>query len=597
MDFLKNIFSKITLFTLCLELLEHISIKKKKSLFFLFLLTLICAVLEMFSMATVLPFLMVLTNPEKLFEYSFIENVFNFLGYQNYENITFFITVTFVVTIILSILMRVYLLIFTTRLSFGLGADFGLDIHKKTLYLPYINHISRNSSEVVNGIFTKVNQVIYGVVLSILTLLNAAVILTIMLVTILFIDLKITLVSAIVFFSLYVFTIFLVKLPLKKHSEVIALFSNNILKNLQEGLGGIKDIILSNSQEFHANVFRKDDLTYRNSQGSIHIISGTPRFLIEGLGIIFIALLGYFASRTNVGFIELIPILGLMVFAAQRMLPLLQQIYSSWSSIKSVENSLIDVLKLLESRMPRVHQLKNATQIIFEKSLILSNISFKYYNMSQNIFTNLNLEIKKGDMIGFVGETGSGKSTIIDIIMGLLIPSKGSMKVDGIILKKDTLINWQKLIAHVPQKIFLIDASILENIAFGVPKKEIDILLVKKVAANAEIIEYINSLPNGFFTEVGENGIRLSGGQQQRLAIARALYKEPEILVLDEATSALDSKTEKKIMNTILTLRKKLTIITVAHRISTLENYDVIYNFNKGEIQSMGKYEEFIKVR
>lgn len=591
----QNVRNRINLLYLCFRLFEHLEQNRKKSLIFLLFLTLICAFLEMLSMATVLPFLIILTDPNKIFEIQFVRQLFDILNY-NYEDvseITTIITIIFIGAIITSMFMRIFLLSFTTRLSFGMGADFGFNIYNKTLNEPYSNHLDRNSSDVINGIFAKVNQVVYGIVLSFLNLLNSAIILIIILSTILFVNFKITIISILVFFSLYAIVMFLVNLPLKKHSKIIADYSTKILKNLQEGLGCIKEILLSGNQMFYTKLFKKDDLKFRESQGSIYIISATPRFLIEGLGMIFIALFGYYASKTSDGFIELIPILGIMVFAAQRSLPLLQQIYFGWAHMKSVENSLVDVLRLLDTEYKFNKDKDNIEKLKFGKRILLSDISFRHKN-SNKLFSDINFEIKKGEIVGFVGDSGAGKSTMIDILIGLLPIERGFIKIDEITLDKISIKQWQKLIAHVPQKIFFSDATILENIAFGVAKEEINYSKVVEVAKKTEVYDFINSLPDNFSTNIGENGIKLSGGQQQRLGIARALYKEPEVLILDEATSALDTTTEKKIMKTILNFKNEITVVAIAHRISTLEDFDSIFKFEKGKIIEMGNYSQFI---
>jgi len=592
MNLTKKAYASVDLINLCIKLFEHLKPKRKKSLVFLCFLTLICAFLEMLSMATVMPFILILTEPKKIFEIPLMGSIYDLLNFDNLDQITAFITIIFIIVIGAAMFMRILLLSFTTRLSFSIGADFGFDIYHKVLNEPYTNHLDRNSSEVVNGVFAKVNQVVYGIILSFLTLFNSVIILLIIFLTLIMIDFTITITSVFVFMGLYGAVIFLVNLTLEKHSKIIADFSTKILKNLQEGLGGIKEIILSSNQNFHTKKFRKNDLIFRQSQGSIHIISGSPRFLIEGLGMILIVILGYYASKTNEGFLDLIPTFGLMIFAAQRALPLLQQIYSGWANMKSVQDSLIDILKFLDIEN-KFNEECNDIKLIFKKNIIVSKASF-YHKNSKIILNDVNIEIKKGQMIGFIGQTGTGKSTMVDILMGLLRLHNGSIKIDDKILKKSNIKKWQKLISHVPQKIFFLDNTISANIAFGIDKEKVDHSKIIEAAKKAEIYEFINNLSEGFNTYIGENGIKLSGGQQQRIALARALYKDAEILILDEATSALDDKTEKKLMKTIFNLKNQITVISIAHRISTLVNFDAIFKFENGTVTNMGSYENFM---
>jgi ABC-type bacteriocin/lantibiotic exporter with double-glycine peptidase domain len=288
-------------------------------------------------------------------------------------------------------------------------------------------------------------------------------------------------------------------------------------------------------------------------------------------------------------------LLGGLALGAQRILPLLQSLYSNFTSIRGGAESLLGVLELLDQPLPSYAGALEVDPIPFRTDINICNLSFRYVDHGELILRKINLKIAKGTRLGIMGETGSGKSTLLDILMGLLTATEGGIFVDGIRLDAKNNRNWQRRIAHVPQTIFLSDSTIAENIAFGVPKNEIDYRRVKLVAAAAKIADTIESLEIGYDTRVGESGVRLSGGQRQRIGIARALYKNANVIVLDEATSALDGNTENAVMDSISNLGRDITTITVAHRLSTLRRCNVVVELHQGSIARVGSFEEVIR--
>jgi len=333
----------------------------------------------------------------------------------------------------------------------------------------------------------------------------------------------------------------------------------------------------------------------RKASGSIHIISAGPRFFIESIGMTLIAVIAFVLLQNEDGLSAIIPVLGALALGAQRMLPMLQNIYSSLSLMRGAQSSFEDVLDLLEQPLPEYINDNELKPIKFEREITLEGVGFKYSKDSAMVLQNINLSIPKGSRIGFMGETGSGKSTLLDIIMGLLFPTSGEIRIDNQFLGKMNFRAWQKHIAHVPQSIFLSDGTIEENIAFGVPKESIDHDLVRKAAEQAQIAKTIQKMPNAYKSLIGERGVRLSGGQRQRIGIARALYKKADVLIFDEATSALDTNTENEVMNSIKALSKDLTILIIAHRLSTLEECDEIIKID-GKNMEIYNPNESIKI-
>jgi ATP-binding cassette subfamily B protein len=363
------------------------------------------------------------------------------------------------------------------------------------------------------------------------------------------------------------------------------------VQSINEGLGGIRDVLLDQTQSVFARRFNQIDWPLRQAQASNSIIGPSPRFAVEALGMVLIALLGYYMTASGGGIAVAIPTLGALALGAQRLMPLLQQTYQGWAYVAGNRQVLIDVVVLLQQAVAREMQALVAP-LPFERDIRLEKVSFRYQPELPLVLHQLDLSISKGARVGFIGITGSGKSTALDLLMGLLQPSTGQILVDSIPIISTARLAWQRNVAHVPQAIFLADASFAENIAFGVPAEQIDLVRVRQAAQQAQINQFIESSPQGYEAIVGERGVRLSGGQRQRIGIARALYKQAKVLVFDEATSALDSETEGAVMKAIEGLSDDLTIFIIAHRLSTLKNCTQIVELVDGGIKRIGTYKK-----
>jgi ATP-binding cassette subfamily B protein len=490
--------------------------------------------------------------------------------------------------------MRLLLLWASTRLSFAAGADLSISIYQRTLYQPYSVHTARNSSEVISGISAKSNSVIYNGILPVLTLISACFMLIGIVAALVSVEPLVTLMTFGGLGLIYASIIRLTRNRLTIDSECIARESTNVIKSLQEGLGGIRDVLLDGSQMAYCQIYRKSDLPLRRAQGNWQVIGASPRFGMEALGMLLIAMLAYTYAKEPGGVVSGIPILGALALGAQRLLPILQQAYAAWSGIRGGQSSLHDALVLLDQPLPLYIGEAPAEPVTFEQSIKLADVSFRYTKEGPWVLKNLALNIKKGSTIGFIGSTGSGKSTLLDIIMGLLSTTEGTLEIDGLPVNDENHRSWQTHVAHVPQTIFLADNTIAENIAFGVPHGEIDFDRVHQVACQAQIGEAIESWPGGYQALVGERGVRLSGGQRQRIGIARALYKGADVIIFDEATSALDSETEEAVMQSIDSLDSDLTVLIIAHRLSTLRNCQQIVELGDCGIRRIGTYSDIV---
>jgi ATP-binding cassette subfamily B protein len=307
--------------------------------------------------------------------------------------------------------------------------------------------------------------------------------------------------------------------------------------------------------------------------------------------------LAYTISQQEDGINKATPILGALALGAQRLLPVLQQAFSSWSTIKTGQASLQEALNLLEQPLPNYSDQPHVKPMIFRQQIHLKQLSFRYSSQTPWVLENLNLIISKGSRVGFIGATGSGKSTLLDIVMGLLLPTKGMIEIDNQPITSFNYRGWQAHIAHVPQVIFMADTTIEENIAFGIPKNQIEHDRVLLAARQAQIADTIETWPEQYQTIIGENGMRLSGGQRQRIGIARALYKQADVIIFDEATSALDNETEQSVMNAIEGLSRDITILIIAHRVSTLKSCTQVVELGAGAIMRIGTYLEIVKTR
>jgi len=561
-----------SIFNLLNFLWYEIGSKRQRQLTWLLVFMILASVAEMISIGLVVPFIAVLTTPANLLDHPLMLWLMPYFHISSYAQAASLITCLFIVVVFISAVIRVILLWLVARLSFAIGADFSFSIYQKTLYQPYKIHSSRNSSAVVNAILVKVTSTINGTVIPAMNVISILITL-IMILALLFMLNPMVTTAIFVFFSfVYCSIIWTTKKQLLENGSRISSESNRVTQCLQEGLGGIRDILINGIQEYYCRLYKTANDPLCRAQANNIFLSGYPRFLVEFLAILIIAIFTYSYSLSNRDFSEILPTLGAITFSAQRLLPMLQQLYGAWSSILGNQPSALEIKKLLSQATSIKQNDVDKNLLEFQREISLNNIDFHYESEGNKILEKINIRIKKGERVGIIGKTGCGKSTLMDIIMGLLEPTFGEIKVDGVKLSAQNLRSWQDKIAHVPQSIYLSDATIAENIAFGVSKEKIDFEKIKSVAKHAKISMEIEMWPNKYQTIVGERGVRLSGGQRQRIGIARALYKDAEIITLDEATSALDEGTESEVMLAINKLSKNITIIIIAHRLSTIKD-------------------------
>jgi ATP-binding cassette subfamily B protein len=457
------------------------------------------------------------------------------------------------------------------------------------LYQPYGVHVQRNSSAVITAVTSQITTTVSALT-ALLQLVTAAVVAIGLLTGLLLIDWPVALAAAGLFGGVYGLLALTARRKLQRNGQRIARAASQQIKALQEGLGAIRDVLLEGSQPTYLEIYRRADRPQRQLVAQNTFLATSPRYGLEALGLVAIALLGglLVLQRGTGG--AVIPLLGALALGAQRLLPALQQVYGGWAGIRACNAAMAGVLSLLEQPVPP--QLPVMPPLPLRHSIRLEAVRFRYGPDLPEVLQGLDLEIRRGERIGLIGSTGSGKSTMVDLLMGLLSPSAGRLLVDGKNLHDpahpERLAAWRAAIAHVPQNIYLADSSIAENIAFGIPKQEINLERMRAAAEQAQIAGFIEGSKGGYGSFVGERGIRLSGGQRQRIGIARALYKRASVLVFDEATSALDNDTEQAVMDAIDGLSKEFTIVMIAHRLSTVQRCDRVVRLDLGAVTADG---------
>ena len=549
---------------------------------------------ELISLASLFPFLAVLADPDKALRIKFVASLYLHYGRGTDQHLLLALTLLVAVAALSAAVIRTTNLYYAGRLAALIGNDLSVDAYERTLYRPYEVHTARNSSEVITKV-SYAGLLVAGVLQPLLGAITAAVITISIVIGLLYYEPILACgLAAILGFTYGLISMFS-KRRLRKVSSRSASIQVTLLKAQQESLGGIRDVILDDSQPLYVEIFRNLDRPFRLLNAESVFVAQMPRFLLEGIGIAVIATSAMILTSLR-GFASALPSIGVLILGVQRLLPAIQMIYASTTTIRSYREILSGTLMLLDQPKPCIKAPDHKFSLTFAKTIRFEDVHFGY-GYSKEIISGLCFEIQKGECIGFVGTTGSGKSTTADLLMGLLSPTSGRILVDETPLQEekasiDLRADWRRLIAHVPQSIFLTDDSIAANIAFGIDSDRIDWRRLKQAGIEAQIDSFICGLPAGYDTFVGERGVRLSGGQRQRIGIARALYKQAEILVLDEATSALDSSTEHAFINVLENIRTELTVIMIAHRLTTLRHCSRIFEIEAGRLKAQGPFAE-----
>jgi ABC-type bacteriocin/lantibiotic exporter with double-glycine peptidase domain len=552
----------------------------------------------MIGVASILPFITILTNPSLIQTNIILKNLFqalNILGIATAQEFLFTLGAFVFFLLIISIIFKIFLnyiqLHFVQMQEFSIGKR----LIEGYLCQPYSWFLSRHSSDLGKTILSEVTQVVALGLQPLIELISKSMI-AILLITLLFIFApKIALIVSLSVVVPYLLIFYFVRNYLNQSGKERLI--NNQLRfiSVNDAFGAAKEVKVGGLEQTYINNFSNSAKIFAYSQVSAGIIGQLPRYILEAIAFGGVLLILMYSTAQTGSFIEALPIVSLFVFAGYRLMPTIQQIYGSFTQLTFVGPSLNKLYDDLKNLKP-FNENQDRSILSCNKSIVLNNICYTYPNASQVALKNINLTIPAKSTVGFVGVTGSGKTTTADIILGLLEAQKGTLEVDGKIITQLNSRSWQRSVGYVPQHIYLSDDTVAANIAFGVEAKDINQNIVEKSAKIASLHEFIlNELPRQYQTKIGERGVRLSGGQRQRIGIARALYLNPKVLILDEATNALDHQTEQVVMDTINNLNKDITIIMVAHRLNTVRNCETIFLFSKGELIGQGKLEEIKK--
>ena len=557
--------------------------KKEKFLVVsIFILFVVAAFVELITISTLIPFLSVMLDEG--ITYSNFNFKYLIFSEKIFSNDPFlYITLLFVLIIAIATLLKFLILKSNLIITKALGLKISKIVFTNVIEQSYIEYSRKNSSEYISIIENKVD-ILVSFIYRFFQTLSSLLIITAVLGTLLIINFKVTITFFIIITCIYFFIYKVFKKKLVKIDKVVAYNLNQRVKIVQETIAIFRQIKLDNLSEYFKKLFETKNTIIREGEQKLAIIGNFPKIIIEGGAIILIALLSYLLVTKNIYEEKyILTIVGTIVFGASRILPLIQNIFYNITYIVGQQKAVMDVIDFFTNNYNLKEIYKKNLE--FKNNINFRNVSFGYIQ-NQNIIEDINLTIKKNLIIGLVGKTGSGKSTFVDLLSGLLIPNSGEITVDNVPIT-DSFDNWRKKISYIDQKITLIDSTIAENIALGIDKNQIDLKLLEKVLQQSECSEFINNLPDKYLTLVGERGIRLSGGQIQRIGIARALYKNSEILILDEPTSALDLNTENLIMKSIDKLKYTKTIILITHRTSILKSCQEVYSLQNKKINKI----------
>ncbi|MGO1159057.1 ABC transporter ATP-binding protein [Acinetobacter lwoffii] len=564
------------------QLWQILSPLDKRKVIYVLILVIGMAFIESAGVISIMPFLAVLSNPGIAESNHYLNLLYDFTEASNKQNFIVYLGFISLFIVVFSTVLKILTQYAVNRFSSLQRHYFSTRLLKIYLQQNYEFFIQRNSTVLVKNILSEVDQLIWTMILPALTLMSYGIVLLSMVGILLLYDPLMAIATALVLGVFYVAIYMLVRKKLNQIGQEFTQANTERYQNCQEALAGIKDVIINNAKHEYIEQFERSSRVFARHIATRDTLGQVPLNIIETVGYGCLIGLAMILVVSGKDVSHILPILGLYGFAAYRMLPAAQNIYRSISQIKFSEQVLavlqpeFELQKTSESFINQ-HDVK---PLKFDHSIRLQNIKFAYPNRSeQPVLDGFNLEIKKNSSLGIMGKSGCGKSTLMDILLGLLSPQKGKIYVDDVELTVENIASWRNLVGYVPQFIYLADKTIAENIAFGVPKEKIDLKQVKKVARLAQIDDFImHNLKNGYDEIVGERGIMLSGGQRQRIGIARALYKDPQVLFMDEATSALDHETEQAINHAVQSLNGKMTMVIIAHRGNAVEGCDQIIN-------------------
>lgn len=577
------------------KLIFFLTPNDQKKALVLSIMVIIMAILDLVGVASILPFISTLTNPQIIKTNEYLAYLYNILNFNDAQSFLFFLGILVFLSLLFSLAFKSLTTYYQLRFNQIREFTISQKLIKSYLLQPYSWFLNKNSADVGNNLLKEVNQVVVGAMAPIMNIFAQSLVAIAMISLVILMNPMLAIISALslvfAYGSIYYFLRgYLFRIGSKRIES-----SQEKHRVVNEAFYGIKELKVGGLEQVYYKLFSKPAETFAKTNAKLQVLMQIPRFGIEALcfgGVILVLL---YLMREKGSFLNSLPLLTVYVLAAYRLIPAIQLIYSNSVQLRSAIAS-IDLLFKDINELPKLKKVnEKLKKIKLVKNIKLRKINFTYVSSKSKTLNDINITIPAKKTIGLIGPSGCGKTTTVDLILALFQPDSGTIKVDDTLINETNMKSWQRTIGYVPQQIFLIDDTISSNIAFGVNKENIDFEQVKRVAKVANLHEFITKeLSDGYHSMVGERGIRLSGGQRQRIGIARALYNNPQLLILDEATSALDNATEKAFLDALKKLSGKITIIMIAHRISTIKDADKIYLMKEGSVIAEGDYNKIL---
>lgn len=569
----------------------------------------IMAVLEVVNVSAIAPFLALASDPDMIEENVFLGLLYDYFSFNSVNSFLVAVGLGVFALMLLSNAWSAFTTWAQLRLVWSWNHQLSVGLLGRYLYRPYSYFLSRNTADLSKNLLSEVQQITNDLIRPVILAIGKTIVAVGIVGVLVFINPALAAIVTVVVGGCYGVIYAFTRKRLNEIGQDRVKANEERFTVANEALGGIKEVKVLNVEQSFLDRFIAPSRRFSRHQAARQTIGSVPRYAIETIAFGTVILIVVYLIAIESDFDSIVPMLGLYAFAGYRLMPALQQVFSGITSMRFYGSALEELLQdlspdetIVSGQQSIVGGSKGGTKSVgTAKSLVLKDglqvrdLSFTYPNTERAALDGVSLEIQANSTIGFVGATGSGKTTFADVILGLLRPQSGQILVDGVPITEDNLPAWQRSVGYVPQEIFLTDSSIAENIAFGIPKDQVDMEAVRAAAEIAQIDKFImDELPRGYDTVVGERGIRLSGGQRQRIGIARALYRDPKVILFDEATSALDNTTESYVMQAMQALHGRKTVVLIAHRLTTLAECDVVFVLERGRLVSEGTYASLI---
>ncbi|MEZ5778912.1 MAG: ABC transporter ATP-binding protein [Paracoccaceae bacterium] len=587
------------MFSTCRKLYELLDRRERGRVLILLGLITMSGILDMVGIASILPFLAAVSNPEQARTNALLSRLYEWGGFTEDESFLTFLGIMVLCTVLLALASKILAAVAISRFSHMRNHTIGARLLGGYLRQPYVWFLNHHSSELGKTVLYETERSIMEAMLPAMRVFSNIASVVFLVVLLLFVQPWVALISAVVMGGAYVGIFYFVRRNLTSLGEKRAEDNAARYKIAQEVFGGLKDVKLMGLEETYLARFAVPSMRAATNASVSQVVGELPRHLLEviafgGMIVLILALL--LTGSGEIG--DILPTLGVFAFAGLRLFPAMQQIYLALTQMRFVEPLLDNVHRdtMLVGAPTHVPAPAAPVEPIrLQKSLEIRDVHYAYPNVENAALRGLSLEITANTTVGIVGGSGAGKTTAVDLILGLLPAQAGSLVIDGVPLAPSNMRAWQNSIGYVPQHIYLLDDSVAANIAFGHGEDDIDMARVERASRIANLHDFVMSeLGQGYGTSVGERGIRLSGGQRQRIGIARALYNDPDVLIFDEATSALDNLTERAVMAAVNNLARSKTIIMIAHRLSTVRNCDLIFLLENGKLAAQGTFDELV---